>query len=83
VSDAILFFALWPSHLVQSLQQALIPFGHEPDRRVYRLHITISRKARSFEEVRPARPAELTWTDFELAESVSFRGETGYHAVKQ
>ncbi|MDP6992983.1 MAG: RNA 2',3'-cyclic phosphodiesterase [Woeseiaceae bacterium] len=71
------------AHLVQSLQQALIPFGHEPDPRVYRPHITMSRKARSFQEVRPARPIELTWTDFDLVESVSFRGETRYHPVKQ
>lgn len=70
-------------HLVKSLQQALIPFGHEPDPRVYRPHITVSRKVRSFQEVRLARPIEIAWTDFELMESVTFRGETQYHPLKQ
>ena len=36
------------THLVQSLQQALIPFGHAPDPRIYQPHITMSRKVRSF-----------------------------------
>jgi 2'-5' RNA ligase len=69
--------------LVQSLQQALIPFGHDPDPRVYRPHITVARKVRTFPEVRLARPVELTWSEFELVESVSFRGEVQYHPLKQ
>ena len=69
--------------LVQSLQQALIPFGYDPDPRVYRPHITVARKVRTFPEVRLARPVELTWSEFELVESVSFRGEVQYHPLKQ
>lgn len=69
--------------LVQSLQQALIPFGYDPDPRVYRPHITVARKVRTFQEVRLARPVELTWSEFELVESVSFRGEVQYHPLKQ
>ena len=69
--------------LVQSLQQALIPFGFDPDPRVYRPHITVARKVRTFQEVRLARPVELTWSEFELVESVSFRGEVQYHPLKQ
>ena len=69
--------------LVKSLQQALIPFGYAPDPRVYRPHITVSRKVRAFQEVRLARPIELSWSDFELVESVRFRGEVQYHPVKQ
>ena len=69
--------------LVQSLQQALIPFGVDPDPRVYRPHITVARKVRTFPEVRLARPVELTWSEFELVESVSFRGEVQYHPLKQ
>lgn len=70
-------------HLVKSLQQALIPFGYAPDPRVYRPHITVARKVRTFPETRLARPVELSWTDFELVESVSFRGEVQYHPLKQ
>ena len=69
--------------LVKSLQQALIPFGYAPDPRVYRPHITVARKVRAFQEVRLARPIELSWTDFELVESVSVRGGVQYHPLKQ
>jgi 2'-5' RNA ligase len=69
--------------LVTSLQQAMIPFGYTPDPRVYRPHITVARKVRVFPETRLARPIELTWSEFELVESVSFRGEVQYHPVKQ
>ena len=71
------------SRLVESLQQALLPFGHEPEGRVYRPHITVSRRARMFQDVRLARPIELQWTDFELVESVSQRGEVRYNLLKQ
>ena len=69
--------------LVTTLQQTLIPFGYAPDPRVYRPHITVARKVRTFQEVGLARPVELSWTEFELMESVSFRGEVQYHPVKQ
>jgi len=70
-------------HLVRMLEQALVPFGFEPDERVYRPHITVSRKVRAFQEVRLARPVELQWSDLELVESVSVRGEVQYHPLKQ
>ena len=70
--------------LVTSLQQALIPFGYAPDPRQYRPHITVARKVvRPFPETRLARPVELTWTDFELVESIHYRGEIQYHPLKQ
>jgi len=69
--------------LVGNLQQALIPFGFEPEERVYRPHITVSRKVRAFQEIRLARAVEVQWSDFELVESVSFRGEVQYHPLKQ
>ncbi len=69
--------------LVKSLQQALIPFGYAPDPRVYRPHITVARKVRAFPDTRLARPIELSWTDFELVESVRLRGEVQYHPLKQ
>ena len=70
-------------HLVKTMQQALIPFGIEPQERVYRPHITVSRKVRAFQDVRLARPVELSWSGFELVESISFRGEVQYHPLKQ
>lgn len=69
--------------LVNALQQALVPFGREPEERVYRPHITVARKVRAFHEVRLARPLELQWTEFELVESVSLRGDLQYHPLKQ
>jgi 2'-5' RNA ligase len=69
--------------LVTGLQQALIPFGIEPEERVYRPHITVSRKARTFQEIRLARPVELQWSEFELVESLSIRGDVQYHPLKQ
>ena len=67
----------------RSLQQVLIPFGHAPDTRVYRPHITVARKVRAFQDIRLARSIELSWTDFELVESTSFRGQVQYRPVKQ
>lgn len=69
--------------LVASLSQALIPFGIEPEERVYRPHITVSRKVRAFPDVRLARPIELTFSEFELVESISLRGEIQYRPLKQ
>lgn len=71
------------SHLVESLQQALLPFGYTPEERVYRPHITVSRRARMFQDVRLARPVELLWTDFELVESIAQRGDVQYRPLKQ
>jgi 2'-5' RNA ligase len=70
-------------HLVKMLENALVPFGFEPDERVYRPHITVARKVRAFQEIRLARPVELQWSDFELVESVTVRGEVQYHPLKQ
>lgn len=63
---------------VDSLETALLPFGFTPQERTYRPHITLSRKVRAFSEVRLARPIELQWSDFELVESRSVRGEIQY-----
>ena len=69
--------------LVATLRQALIPFGIEPEERVYRPHITVSRKVRAFPDVRLVRPIELSFSEFELVESISLRGEVQYHPLKQ
>ena len=69
--------------LVGAMRKVLIPFGIEPEERVYRPHITVSRKVRSFPDVRLTRPIELTFTEFELVESISQRGELQYRPLKQ
>jgi 2'-5' RNA ligase len=69
--------------LVKSLEQALQPFGYTPQERVYRPHITVSRKVRAFPEIRLARPVEMQWSSFELVESTSVRGEINYRPLKQ
>lgn len=69
--------------LVSSLQQTLLPFGYQPEERVYRPHITVSRQARNFEAVRLARPIELQWSEITLVESLTERGELHYRPLKQ
>ena len=69
--------------LVRALQKTMIPFGYAPETRVYRPHITVARKVRAFEEIRLARPIELTWSAFELVESVPVAGGVRYHPLKQ
>jgi 2'-5' RNA ligase len=61
----------------------LQPFGYTPQERVYRPHITVSRKVRAFPEIRLARPVEMQWSSFELVESTSVRGEINYRPLKQ
>ncbi len=69
--------------LVATLRQALIPFGIEPEERVYRPHITVSRKVRTFPDVRLVRPIELSFSEFALVESISLRGDIQYRPLKQ
>ena len=69
--------------LVKSLEQILLPFGFEPNERVYRPHITVARRARPFPEVPLARPIDLEWSSFELMESVSTTRGVQYHPLKQ
>ena len=69
--------------LVNSLEQALSPFGFTPNDRTYRPHITVVRKVRPFAETRLARPIELQWNEFALVESMSVRGEIQYRPLKQ
>ncbi len=69
--------------LVKSLEHILMPFGFEPNERVYRPHITVARRARSFAEVPLARPIDLEWSSFQLVESVSTTRGVQYHPWKQ
>lgn len=69
--------------LVNSIEQRAGAFGYTPQERTYRPHITVSRKVRTFDEIRLARPVELQWSGFELVESASVRGELHYRPLKQ
>jgi 2'-5' RNA ligase len=69
--------------LVKSLEQILLPFGFEPNERVYRPHITVARRVRPFPEVQLARHMDLEWSDFQLVESVSTTRGVQYHPLKQ
>ena len=69
--------------LVESLEQILLPFGFEPNERVYRPHITVARRARTFTDVPLARPIDLEWSGFQLVESVSTTRGVQYHPLKQ
>lgn len=69
--------------LVKSLEEILLPFGFEPNERVYRPHITVARRARHFPEVPLARPIDLEWSSFELVESVPTTRGVEYHPLKQ
>jgi 2'-5' RNA ligase len=69
--------------LVAALNNVMTDAGLEVPTRVYRPHITISQRARSFETQRLAQPALIEWTGFELVQSVFAPGGSTYHPVKQ
>jgi 2'-5' RNA ligase len=71
------------NELVKSLEQILLPYGFEPNERVYRPHVTVARRARPFPEVPLARPIDLEWSSFQLMESVSTTRGVQYHPLKQ
>ena len=69
--------------LVRSLGSAAKSFGFKPEKRPYRLHLTIARKARFFEAITLAQPVELHWSDFHLIESVSTPSGVEYKPLDQ
>lgn len=69
--------------LVESLNGVLESTGVSVESRRYRPHITIARRARTFETERLAQPAMSEWSSFELMESVSGSGGSTYHPLKQ
>lgn len=70
-------------HLVLSLEILLTKIGIEPESRTYRPHITIVRRAKPFEVQRPAQPAIVEWTGFELIESVSSPRGLSYRPINK
>lgn len=69
--------------LVKSLEDKLLPYGFVPNERVYRPHVTVARRARTFSDVPLARPLELEWSSFELVESLPTSRGVEYHPLKQ
>ena len=69
--------------LVKSIEDKLLPFGFEPNERVYRPHITVARRARTFIDIPLARPIDLEWSSFDLIESVATTRGVQYHPLKQ
>jgi 2'-5' RNA ligase len=69
--------------LVTSLEKAAANFDFVPEKRAYRPHMTIARKARFFDPVALARPVELHWSDFRLVESVSTPEGVMYQPLDQ
>jgi 2'-5' RNA ligase len=69
--------------LVESLNAVLTDNGVLPETRQFRPHITIVKRARTFETQRLAQPALVEWSGFELIESVPGPGGPSYHPLKQ
>jgi 2'-5' RNA ligase len=64
--------------LVQSLESALGAFDCDIEDRVYRPHITVARRARTFETLQPTRAIDLEWSEFTLVESRSSPSGVAY-----
>jgi len=69
--------------LVRSLEKTLEAFDVKPEDRLYRPHITVARRARTFDTVPLTRPVDLEWENFELMESGSGGSGSGYRPLKQ
>lgn len=69
--------------LVGELNEVLSGFNVSLTMETYRPHITVIRKARTFEPIILARPLELQWSGFELVESISLPSGVQYCPLKQ
>ena len=69
--------------LVGSLESAARTFGFKSEKRAYKAHLTIARKARFFEPITLAQPVELHWAGFHLIESISTPAGVQYKPLKQ
>ena len=69
--------------LVRSLEATAQSYGIEPETRPYRAHMTITRKAKSFEPITLAQPLELHWSRFHLVESISTASGVKYRPLDQ
>ena len=68
--------------LVQALETKLEAFDVESERRLFRPHITVARRARVFETVQLTRPVDLELQGFELMESLPGPSGVSYRPLK-
>ena len=71
------------TELVGRLASAARRFGYVPEKRPYKAHMTIARKARFSDAMSLAPALELHWSSFELVESVSTPAGVQYRPLKQ
>ena len=69
--------------LVEQLQGVLRLAGAAVEKRPYRPHITLVRKARPFQALRFAQPLATNWDSFALVESISTPGGVVYRPIDQ
>jgi len=69
--------------VVDQINKVLADFNVELKTETYRPHITAVRNAKTFEPIVLARPLELQWSEFQLVEAISTRGEVQYCPLKQ
>lgn len=69
--------------LVDDLNALMEGFGMSPETGSYRPHVTAVRRARAFEPLMLARPLTLSWSGFELLESIRGRDGVHYRPLKQ
>ncbi|HEX7060597.1 MAG TPA: RNA 2',3'-cyclic phosphodiesterase [Woeseiaceae bacterium] len=55
--------------LVASLEALLPAFGREPERQIYKPHMTVARRVRTFETLALTSAVDLEWEGFALVES--------------
>lgn len=67
--------------LAGSLRALLEAFDCDLEDRAYRPHITVARRARSFEKKPLVRPLDLQWTGFTLVESLPSPTGTIYRPI--
>jgi 2'-5' RNA ligase len=70
-------------NVVSALNSVLMEVEVVPEDRTYRPHITVSRNARAFATERLPQRAVTEWSSFELIESDSRPGRSGYTPLKQ
>lgn len=71
------------ARLVEEINEAVEHLGLAAEKRRYRPHLTIARKARSFRSRPLAQPLDLRWQHFELLESRASAEGVRYRPVKQ
>jgi len=70
------------SMLVQRLQSGLMDCGFEPEKRVYKPHVTLSRKAKKQQPISLKTPIEWPVSEFALAGSSTGKKPPRYQMIK-